>query len=327
MGYCMAVISIIVPVYNVEQYLPRCIQSLTQQTIHDIEIILVDDGSTDHSGKICDAYALGDNRIKVIHFSQNHKQGKARNAGLDIATGEYIGFVDADDYVELDTYQTAYQAIKAYKADVSMFAIRVLLEDGSISYTNGLGRISIFDRMQSLRSFLNDENIITDTCVNKLYAKNLFGSIRFQEGILYEDNEITCRLLDKSNLCVHTGTWKYNYLKRKGSTTQRAFQEENLDIIPINQERIRRIGEKYPTLSGLAVKHYLSSLISSLNCLLASDYPSHKESAQLLKQELCKYAVQATPPFRFKKHLQIVLICNFFPLYRILWKFTKLLRK
>lgn len=324
----MPKISIIVPVYNVEQYLPKCIKSLIGQTFHDIEIILVDDGSTDASGKLCDEYALKDDRIRVLHFFKNRMQGEARNAGLDVARGEYIGFVDADDYIEADTCESAYQTIVKYSADICVFAIRVLHEDGTITYTNGLGRVSVFHKMESIRSFLNNENIITDTCVNKLYAKRLFESVRFKKGIIFEDNEITYRLLVIANKCVHTGLWKYNYIKRKGSTMQQSFRRENMAIIPINRERIAHIKDNYPDLLGPAVRHYVISLVCTLNHIIASgNFKTNADSAQKLRHEIKAYACRAKAGYGLKRRCQITLIRISMPIYRIAWSFVLKLKK
>ena len=118
----MPKISVIVPVYNVEKYLRKCIESILNQTFREFELILVDDGSTDSSGKICDEYALKDSRIKVIH-KENGGASSARNAGLDVAKGEYIGFVDSDDWIEMDMYGELYRLIKENNTDISVCGI------------------------------------------------------------------------------------------------------------------------------------------------------------------------------------------------------------
>lgn len=324
----MPQISIIVPVYNVEQYLSKCIESLIGQTYHNIEIILVDDGSTDASGRLCDEYALRDDRIRVIHFPKNLKQGEARNAGLDLARGEYISFVDADDYIETDTYESAYQTITKYSADICIFAIRVLHEDGSITFTNGLGHVSVFTKAESIRSFLSNENIITDTCVNKLYVKQLFASVRFKKGIIFEDNEITYRLLEKADKCVHTGLWKYNYIKRKGSTMQQPFNRKSMAIIPINRERIAHIKNNHPDLLGPAISHYVTSLVCTVNHMIASgNFKTNVESAQQLSREIETYASEVKKGCGLKRHCQITLICRCMPLYCLVWSFALKLRK
>lgn len=324
----MPKISIIVPVYNVEQYLSKCIESLIGQTFHNIEIILVDDGSTDASGRLCDDYALRDDRIRVIHFSENLKQGEARNAGLDIACGEYISFVDADDYIEADTCESAYQTITKYFADICIFAIRVLHEDGSITFTKGLGHVSVFHKMESIRSFLKNENIITDTCVNKLYTKRLFASVRFKKDIIYEDNEISYWLFEKADKCVHTGLWKYNYIKRKGSTMQQPFNRESMAIIPINRERIAHIKNNHPDLLGPAVNHYVMSLVCTLNHMIASgSFKANTESAQLLRREIEAYAPEVKEGCGLKRRCQIMLIRRCMPLYRFVWSFALKLHK
>ena len=128
----MPKISVIVPVYNVEKYLRKCIESILNQTFREFELILVDDGSTDSSGKICDEYALKDSRIKVIH-KENGGASSARNAGLDVAKGEYIGFVDSDDWIEMDMYGELYRLIKENNTDISVCGINNIKD---IKYKN-----------------------------------------------------------------------------------------------------------------------------------------------------------------------------------------------
>lgn len=318
----MPLISIIVPVYNAEKYLEKCVDSITSQTLHDVEIILVDDCSTDESGRLCDEYALKDSRIRVIHFDENRMQGEARNAGLNLASGDYIGFVDADDYIEPDTYESVYSVITSHSADICMFGIKVVYETGTVSFTNGIGRVSVFGRTSGLRSFLNNENIITDTCVNKLYSKKLFEEVRFKKGIIYEDNEITFRLLEKADKSVHSGLCKYNYIKRKNSTTQKAFRKENLSIIPINRERIECIKESYPDLLEISIIHYVTNLICTLNLLITcGSFHKYADSARLLRHEIVTYTGICKLKLGLRRRCQVFLICFSLRLYKLIWAF------
>lgn len=314
----MPTVSVIVPVYNAVSYLPRCVKSLVGQTLGDIEIILVDDGSTDGSAGLCDTFAKTDDRVHVLHLASNRMQGEARNAGLDIARGDFIGFVDADDFIEPDTYEAAWNAIRKYDADISMFGIRVLDTDGSVHFTGGLGKVSVWNREQALRSFFNDENIVTDTCVNKLYARRLFDTLRFQPGIIFEDNELTGRLLEKVRKSIHIGEWKYSYNKHTGSTTRQAFRKENLCIVPIHQERIARVRRQDSALLQAAEGQYVRCLINTLNLLLQSGYRQNTESARLLLKEIRQYASQALGCLRPTKAVETLLLCFCFPLYRVL---------
>lgn len=312
----MPTVSVIVPVYNAAPYLARCVKSLIGQTMRDIEIILVDDGSTDGSTELCDALAKTDRRIRVLHFMANRMQGEARNAGLDIARGDFIGFVDADDFVEPDTYEAAWNAIRQYNAEISMFGIRVLDTDGSVRFTAGLGKTTVWNREQALRSFYNDENIVTDTCVNKLYGRRLFDTARFQPGIIFEDNELMGRLLEKVQKSVHIGEWKYSYVRHNGSTMRQAFRAQNLCIVPVHQKRLARVREQDPDLLQAAAGQYIRCLINSMNLLLQSGYRQNVGSACLLLKEIRKHTFQALGCLRPLKAVQALLLCTCFPFYR-----------
>ena len=167
----MDLISVIVPVYNVEKYLDKCIQSIVDQTYTNLEIILVDDGSPDNSGAICDEWAEKDNRIKVIHKA-NGGLSDARNAGLDIATGEYIAFVDSDDYIELDFYDKLYNVIKATNCDISICNLRKVYENNNVSVNNcDTFEITEYSTTEAMSALIDDK--IRQVVWNKLYKADI----------------------------------------------------------------------------------------------------------------------------------------------------------
>lgn len=177
-------ISIIVPVYKVEPFLRRCVDSLVNQTYHDLEIILVDDGSPDNCGKICDEYAATDSRIHVIH-KQNGGLSSARNAGLEVARGEYIAFVDSDDWVEADTYAKLYELIQQYNADIAECALRfyrpwkperLFLEGQNTKSVRVFTNREALDRLYFGPQLLSDISI---TVCDKLYRATLLHDLRF----------------------------------------------------------------------------------------------------------------------------------------------------
>ena len=175
-------ISVIVPVYDVERYLARCIDSILAQTYQNLEIFLVDDGSPDRCGEICDAYAEKDNRIQVIH-KKNGGLSDARNAALDICTGEYISFVDSDDYVSDDFIETMHHAIKDYQAKLAVCGIMKFDESG---------KISVDYAPSDTEKCVSGEEMVEMTiwrpaAWNKLYHRSLFEGIRYPFGKLYED--------------------------------------------------------------------------------------------------------------------------------------------
>ena len=149
------IISIIVPIYNVEKYLACCVESLLNQTLTEIEIILVDDESPDNCPALCDEYAKNDHRVKVIH-KKNEGQGIARNAGIEIATGEYIAFVDSDDYVELNTYQKVYSIITEKKLDVVFFSYRRFNDHGDIWATMNISKEKLYQTKEEISGLILD---------------------------------------------------------------------------------------------------------------------------------------------------------------------------
>ena len=225
----MPVISVIIPVYNVEDFLCKCVDSVLAQTFKDIEIILVDDGSTDKSGEICDEYAEKDDRIKVIH-KENGGLSSARNAGLDIAKGEYIGFVDSDDYISYEMYEKLLCAAKRYSADLVICNIKCFSESESgeetswVSETCGgkRGRIlpnEILNDIKMLRAFY-------PSACNKLYAKEIFTNIRYPEGFWYEDKYVLLDIICAANAIACIGDSLYCYYMREGSIIHTAFNSK-----------------------------------------------------------------------------------------------------
>lgn len=208
----MDLISVIVPVYKVEKYLQECIDSIIAQTYTNLEIILVDDGSPDSCGRICDEYAEKDNRIKVIH-QKNCGVSIARNAGLNNAIGDYIGFVDSDDYLESNMFEELYNCLKTYGSDIAICGVKKF-EKSSRSFFYGNKTI---DKSEFLQALLK-EDIASFLC-NKLFKKELFDGIRFPEGEVFEDIKIFHLIGEKvSSVSLTDGTF-YNYRIREGSIT------------------------------------------------------------------------------------------------------------
>lgn len=239
-------ISVIIPVYNVEQYLGKCVDSVICQTYRRLEILIIDDGSTDGCGRICDEYAEKDERIKVFH-TENRGLSAARNLGLDEATGEYISFIDSDDWFELKAIETAVDAVIESKADIACF--RFVRE-----YKNA-SRI-VYGDVQT-RIVLVGEGIITDYCTqphigvaawNKLYKKGLFENIRFPEGRYYEEIATTHRVLLIAKKVVCIPNCLLHYRARKNSIarshTLKSIQDQWKACIA-RYEDIVRISEGY----------------------------------------------------------------------------------
>ena len=208
-------ISVIVPVFNVEKYLDRCIESICAQTYRNLEIILVDDGSTDSSGKKCDSWALKDSRIKVLHV-ENGGQGRARNIGLDVARGELIGFVDSDDYIDGDMYSFLYDLMVGYDADISVCGF-YFEENGKNRSRTRLNVPHTYGRDESLALIVKDR-LLMNYMWDKLYRRELFDGLRFEEGVIFEDIKFMYKILYRIDRIVIFDRLKYHYVQRKGST-------------------------------------------------------------------------------------------------------------
>ena len=203
-------ISIIVPIYKVETYIKKCVDSILNQAYKNLEVILVDDGSPDNCGDICDEYSLIDNRVKTIH-KKNGGLSSARNAGLDVASGDYIGFVDSDDWIESDMYESLYKTLTERKADISVCG-RYIVEDGRITTISDTEEVQVFTKQEALSQLVLDEyNGIKNFAWDKLYKKELFENIRYPEGKYYEDIFTTYKLFSLSNMIAEIKSPKYYY--------------------------------------------------------------------------------------------------------------------
>jgi glycosyltransferase involved in cell wall biosynthesis len=241
----MLKLSIIVPIYNVENYVRQCINSILNQTYTNFELILVDDGSTDKSGKICDEYSIKDTRIKVIH-KENGGLSSARNSGLDIATGDLIGFIDGDDFIEDDMYEVMYQLLVEFNADIVECNFKKVMEKSLNPLENDEiydGKIEIGDNWFALKKLL--EQPIRNVAWNKLYKRELFVNLRYPNK-LYEDGFLTYKLFYKQKKYVFVNLDKYNYVQREDSIMgkQRTYTLKNLDGLEVQEERYHFLKSK-----------------------------------------------------------------------------------
>lgn len=236
----MSEISIIVPVYNVEKYLENCIESILNQTFKDFELILVDDGSTDNSGKICDIYEKKDSRIKVIH-KNNGGLSSARNTGLDIACGKYVGFIDSDDSIHPRMYEMLYDLIKKYESDISCCNYKKIYDIFKDEYEN-VNSLEVIE-MSNIEAIKNlyDKEIGVKLVIacNKLYRKNLFDNIRYKVGRLHEDEFMAHRILYNSKKITYVDNELYYYLQREGSIMSKKSYKRKVDALLSKSDRMR----------------------------------------------------------------------------------------
>lgn len=218
-------ISVVIPIFNVEKNLDDCIKSVINQTYKDIEIILVDDGSKDNSGKICDKYAIRDKRIKVIH-KKNEGVAIARNMGVKEANGKYITFIDADDYVEEDYIKILYELCK----DTDISIVGTIDEDTN---KKEISRSKIMKKKitgkEAIKQMLFTNRFFGWTCWTKMYKLDIIKNVRFKERVkIAEDVQFMYDILKQANIVnVDTSYWLYHYvLNRKGSATEVKFNDD-----------------------------------------------------------------------------------------------------
>lgn len=256
-------ISVIVLVYNVEKYLHRCLDSIIHQTYTNIEILIVDDGSTDHSGIICDEYAGNDSRIKLIHQS-NQGLSAARNAGLDIATGDYIMFVDSDDWVEPSFCETPLLLALQHQVELVNFSYRYM----------PMNRILKPDKTKVITSeehikhlILNDEITLKNYVWNKFYSRRLFQSVRFPVGKLCEDNicYIPIHLARRTYI---SDAILYNYTHNRPESLTSPFNwcksGTRYDLFEIRKDRLAFISTHYPHLTEIHILQQMKDIKDSV---------------------------------------------------------------
>lgn len=261
-------ISIIIPVYNTEKYIDRCIASILNNTYKNLEIILVDDGSTDNSGKICDNYAKKYKNIKAFH-QENQGQGKARNYALDHIHGEFVSFIDSDDFVHELFYETLLQAINVHNADIAVCNFtRDLTENDFLSL---LPNIDTFDKIDKKSFFLdlyNDGWTINIAPWNKLYKKAVLQDMRFPEGVPYEDAFLIYKICYNADKIVYSDLPLYYWYVNENSTTgkmdnpqkliyrEKALREHSLFYDKITNYKAVAIASKRFYLSQLFLMYF-----------------------------------------------------------------------
>lgn len=276
----MVTISIIIPVYNSEKYLTACIDSVLAQTLADFELILVDDGSSDKSGEICDGYALRDERVKVYH-TENSGSSAARNYGIDRACGSYLGFIDSDDVIEPDMYELLYNNMIREDADMSMCGLADVY-DGKVTNKKDKNIYKVMDAEEAIKTVMEAE-LTSVTPVNKLYKRELFDDTRYPVGKdSGEDASVIVELLMKCKKTVLDTSQKYYYVHRSNSITTRDFRPSDLSVIQAYQKNYSLITEYYPKLADIAVMRLCWAHFFVLDRLLIS--PNRREHKAIEKR-------------------------------------------
>ena len=253
-------ISIIVPVYNVEKYLNRCIESVLKQKYSKFEILLIDDGSNDNSGIICDDYAERDSRIRVIH-KKNEGQGVARNVALDLAEGDYILFVDSDDYLVDNALETI---VSILVPDIDLVLFDIVIDNQiRIRESHLLGLNQRLGKEELLYLYFNNRIFTGPVC--KLFRKEILTSIRFPNLRCNEDFFILHEIFDKCEHAVAIPDCLYVWFIRQGSTEHSSYSSEKMNLILCCEKRLDFVEKKYPQFVYPVLVNYLSCIEELLN--------------------------------------------------------------
>lgn len=248
-----AKISVIVPVYKVEPYLDKCVSSIVNQTYTNLEIILVDDGSPDSCPAMCDAWAEKDSHIRVIHKT-NGGLSDARNAGMAVATGELMAFVDSDDWIAPDMYGYLYQRLTEDNSDIAACGVQMVWEDKKLCRMLTRAGSYVLNQEESMRAII-EESWLKQPVWYKLYKTDLIRDILFPMGKCHEDVFWSYQAVGsakKVSVSDHVG---YYYLQRGGSIMGEGYSLKRLDAVEAKVQRCTYIQERFPTLSPLAVKN------------------------------------------------------------------------
>lgn len=325
---CEKLVSIVVPVYNVEKYLKRCIDSLKNQTYNNIEILLVNDGSTDASLSICEKEAIGDNRIKVIS-QKNGGLSDARNTGINNATGEYICFVDSDDFVNEHYIQLLFENLLETNSDISVCNY-MYIDENDKTWIREEKNKQEYSNIEAIKDVLSTNQDTEVMAWNKLYKKELFtkNNIYFPKGKIHEDNFTTYKLFYYAKKVSLINDKLYYYYQRTDSIMGQKFNTKRLHILEAVEETKKFFEDKEVELSQELEYYELITLINTFNFMIRDNFVG-KEKYDIIKKVI-------TNKSKYKKNVYITKREKIFlstigkkgDLYKIILKiFDKFIRK
>lgn len=273
-------VSVIVPVYKVEKYLDRCVQSIINQTYKNLEIILVDDGSPDNCPKMCDDYSKKDNRIIVIH-KQNGGLSDARNFGLDIATGDYITFVDSDDFLSINFIEKLVELSKKYNAEIVSCGIQ-RFKDRLIENNEEI-KINTYTKNDAIINSFKTNFYEFVVAWGKLYKKEIFNDLRYPVGKIHEDEFICHRIFDKINKFVTTSEKLYYYYENPNSITGVGYRLKRINYLEALEDRVKFFKENYPEFYADMAMFFVYQCIN-VYFEIPNNFPQKKLAQKLTKQ-------------------------------------------
>lgn len=307
-------LSIVVPVYNVEKYVGKCIDSLLNQTVKIKKIIIIDDGSKDMGGKICDEYAEKYDNIIVIH-QENQGLSVARNIGIDIADTELIGFVDSDDFVESDMYEELVKKLNENDADISIGGVWTEKEDGE-KYNKAAGEKDAIMDTKTAMIELNSYRKFNMAFWDKVFKRKLFDGIRFPVGKLCEDYYVMHKIIAKANRIAYTSKPFYHYIQRENSISRN--KKINLAPMDASIQQMKFYQKEFPEIAYVAETACAFSHMGIYTAYVRNDVKCPKELLKKCKMISKKYlsSVLKNGYIPKIKKIQAITFCWFLPIYK-----------
>lgn len=310
-------VTVVVPIFNTASLLPRCVDSLLAQTYGELEILLVDDGSTDESGALCDAYAGRDARVRVIH-KQNGGLSDARNTGMDAMTGEWLAFVDSDDYVLPGYIAYLYELATEFDCPLSVCGFDVHFSDGRKQLRGSDARYALDTRTCMERLFY--DRFLTVGAWGKLYHRSLLGNVRYPVGRLFEDAGTTYRFLLKCERVAVGEESRYVYAVRSQSIVTSGFSEAKLDLVTLSDEMCEKTLARFPDLRRAALRRRVYVRFSTLNQMLDTDRCPEEKRAMIRYIRRNGLGVFFDPKAPNRDRAALLMLAFGFPVYRRAWK-------
>ncbi len=309
-------ISIILPIYNIEQYLPKCMNSLFRQIYRNLEFVMVDDGSKEQCAKLVDDYLYKDSRVVVYH-KENGGLSDARNYGIARAKGDYITCVDPDDYVDDDYVEYLYRILAKYSAKMSIVQHRVRYGNGTIK-DNGTSGDECIETKKCLERMLYHD-VIDTSAWGKLYHRSLFNSVKYPKGKLFEDIATTYKLMMQCKYIAVGYESKYNYIFHDNSIVNGAFKPEKFDLMEMTDKMAYDVTKWYPELKNAVLRRQVYSRFSTLNQMInTKGYDAErKEIIEFIrKNSKCVFYNRKTPK---RDKLAICMLRINYQFYKIAW--------
>lgn len=325
MLYEKPLISIILPIYNIEKYLSKCMESVLRQSYKNLEIIMVDDGSQDMCGQICEKYAKQDSRVVVLHKT-NGGLSDARNFGIEYSRGDFITCIDPDDYVDVDYIDYLYMLLKKHKCKMSICQHRVHYDNGFIKDFGDIGEDVISAEKCLERMLYHD--VIDTSAWGKLYKRDLFENVKYPKGKLFEDIGTTYALIMQCDRIAIGYESKYNYIFHNNSIVNSSFKPNKFDLMEMTDKMAKDVLKVYPNLEDAILRRRVYSRISTLNQMLnVKDFEMERKNIiSFIKKN--GVIVRKNPKTPKRDKVALLLLNINYKLYKFCWlSYQKIIMK